>query len=89
MQGQTEPGSAGRHRDRQATPSPATLGLAVTALLAVLGAGAALLPSSFTGSGTAAELSEAAVAALAPGAGGGVPGATASRVSPPGAYRRY
>ena len=81
MQGQTEPGSAGRRRDRQAMPSPVTLGLAVTALLAVLGAGAALLPSSFTGSGTAAELPEAAVAALAPGAGGGAPGAGAARPS--------
>jgi uncharacterized protein YkwD len=62
-------------------PSPLAFGLSVTALLAVVGAGAALLPSSFTGSGTAAELPEAAVAALAPGAGGGAPGAGVARPS--------
>jgi len=63
-------------------PSAATLGLSVTALLALVGAGAALLPSSLTGPGTAAELPEAAVAALAPGAGGGAPGAGAARPNP-------
>jgi len=83
VQGQTGAGSAGRHRDRPPMPSPVIFGLAVTALLAVVGAGAALLPSSFTGSGTAAELPEAAVAALAPGAGGGAPGAGVAR--PPAA----
>jgi uncharacterized protein YkwD len=64
-------------------PSPVIFGLSVTALLAMVGAGAALLPSSFTGSGTPAELPEAAVAALAPGAGGGAPGAGAARPSAP------
>ena len=63
-------------------PSAATLGLSVTALLALVGAGAALLPSSLTGPGTAAELPEPAVAALAPGAGGGAPGAGAARPNP-------
>jgi uncharacterized protein YkwD len=63
-------------------PSPVALGLSVAALLALFGTGAALLPSSLTGSGTAAELPEAAVAALAPGAGGGVPGAGAARPTP-------
>ncbi|MET0491825.1 MAG: CAP domain-containing protein [Actinoplanes sp.] len=63
-------------------PSAATFGLSVTALLALVGAGAALLPSSLTGPGTAAELPEAAVAALAPGAGGGAPGAGAARPNP-------
>jgi uncharacterized protein YkwD len=58
------------------------LGLTVFALLTAFGLGAALLPSSFTGPGTAAERPAAAVAALAPGAGGGVPGARAS-TSPP------
>jgi uncharacterized protein YkwD len=60
-------------------PSPVTFGLSVIAVLAAFGTGAALLPSSFTGSGTPAERPEAAVAALAPGAGGGVPGAGAAR----------
>ncbi|WP_212992104.1 CAP domain-containing protein [Actinoplanes auranticolor] len=66
-------------------PSPVTFGLSVIAVLAVLGAGAVLLPASFTGSGTPAEQPEAAVAALAPGAGGGAPGARAARpsVAPP------
>jgi uncharacterized protein YkwD len=81
VQGQAEQGTTGRHRDRQAMPSPVAFGLSVTALLAVFGAGAALLPSSFTGSGTPAELPGAAVAALAPGAGGGAPGAGAARPS--------
>ena len=64
-------------------PSPVAFGLSVTALLAAFGLGAALLPSSFTGSGTPAERPEAAVAALVPGAGGGAPGAGAARPSPP------
>ncbi|MEU8231903.1 CAP domain-containing protein [Actinoplanes sp. NPDC048967] len=64
-------------------PSPVTFGLSVTALLAVVGAGAALLPSSFTGSGTAAEHPEAAVAALVPGAGGGAPGTGVARPPAP------
>ena len=66
-------------------PPPVALGLSVTALLAVLGIGATLLPASFTGSGTPAELPAAAVAALAPGAGGGVPGAGAATRSAPSA----
>jgi uncharacterized protein YkwD len=82
VQGQVDPKQTGRHRGRQSMPSAATLGLSVTALLALVGAGAALLPSSLTGPGTAAELPEAAVAALAPGAGGGAPGAGAARPSP-------
>ncbi|RSM67481.1 SCP-like extracellular [Actinoplanes sp. ATCC 53533] len=60
-----------------------TFGVTVTALLALFGTGAALLPSSFTGPGTAAELPEAAVAALVPGAGGGAPGTGAARPSTP------
>ncbi|GAA3337948.1 hypothetical protein GCM10020358_16220 [Amorphoplanes nipponensis] len=83
MRAQDDERSTGRHRDRQAMPSPVTFGLSVTAVLALLGAGAALLPASFTGSGTAAELPEAAVAALAPGAGGGAPGAGVARPSVP------
>ena len=67
----------GLHR-RRPMPAPVSLGLAVTALLAALAAGAALLPSSFTGSGTPLELPAAAVAALAPGASGGVPGGRAA-----------
>jgi uncharacterized protein YkwD len=59
-------------------PTPVVLGLAVVALLAAFGAGAALLPGSLTGPGSPAEEPGAAVAALAPGAGGGVPGAGAS-----------
>ncbi|MEV8510521.1 CAP domain-containing protein [Actinoplanes sp. NPDC051475] len=64
-------------------PSPVLLALPVAGLLAVFGAGAALLPSSLTGPGIAAERPEAAVAALAPGAGGGAPGAgTGTRSAP-------
>lgn len=55
-------------------PAPAALALSVTGLLGAFGLGAALLPSSLTGTGTAAERPDAAVAALAPGAGGGVNG---------------
>ncbi len=83
MQGPADQKPTGRHRDRQAMPSPVTFGLSVTALLALFGAGAVLLPTSFTGSGTPAELPEAAVAALAPGAGGGASGAGAARPSAP------
>jgi uncharacterized protein YkwD len=81
VQGPADQRPTGRHRDRQAMPSPVTFGLSVTALLAVVGAGAVLLPSSFTGSGTAAEQPEAAVAALVPGAGGGAPGTGVARPS--------
>jgi uncharacterized protein YkwD len=86
--GQAEPSgranrtASGRHRGRRRVPAPVALGLTVFALLTAFGLGAALLPSSFTGPGTAAERPAAAVAALAPGAGGGVPGARAS-TSPP------
>jgi uncharacterized protein YkwD len=66
-------------------PAPVALGLTVAALLAGFGAGAALLPASLTGPGTAAELPTAAVAALAPGAGGGVPSARADRPAGPSA----
>jgi uncharacterized protein YkwD len=58
-------------------PASVMLGLTVAALLAGFGAGAALLPASIAGPGTPAEMPAAAVAALAPGAGGGVPGARA------------
>jgi uncharacterized protein YkwD len=65
---------SGRHRG--GGPSPAVrLGLSITALLGAFGAGVAILPASFTGPGMPAETSAAAKAALAPGAGGGVPGA--------------
>jgi uncharacterized protein YkwD len=60
-------------------PASATLGLTVATLLAGFGAGAALLPASLTGPGSHAETPAAAVAALAPGAGGGAPGARADR----------
>jgi uncharacterized protein YkwD len=63
-------------------PAPVALGIAVFALLTAFGLGAALLPSSFTGPGTAAERPAAAVGALAPGAGGGVPGVKASTSAP-------
>ncbi len=84
MHGQVEPTGqgthtvSGRHRGRRQMPAPAALGLSVVVLLSAFGAGAALLPASLTGPGSAAEQPEAAVAALAPGAGGGVPGAGAS-----------
>jgi uncharacterized protein YkwD len=58
--------------------APIALGLSVLGLLSAFGVGAALLPASLTGPGSAAERPEAAVAALAPGAGGGAPGAGAS-----------
>jgi len=89
VHGQVEPtgranrAPSGRHRGRRPLPAPVALGLTVFALLTAFGAGAALLPSSLTGPGTAAERPAAAVAALAPGAGGGVPGATASASAPP------
>ncbi|PRY31193.1 uncharacterized protein YkwD [Pseudosporangium ferrugineum] len=81
-------GATRRHRGRQSMPSPALLAVPVAGLLAAFGAGAALLPSSLTGPGTAAERPEAVVAALAPGAGGGAPGAgtgTTPATTPPGA----
>lgn len=80
--GQQTENAAGRHRFRPPTPSPVALGLSVAAVLALFGTGAALLPSSLTGPGTAAELPQAAVAALAPGAGGGTPGGEAARPTP-------
>ena len=65
-------------------PPQVALGLSVTTLLAVLGITASLLPASFTGSGTPAELPAAAVAALAPGTSGGVPDdRAATRLAPP------
>jgi uncharacterized protein YkwD len=75
----------GRHRGRQAMPAPVALTLSVAGLLGAFGLGAALLPASLTGSGSAAERPEAAVAALAPGAGGGVPGARSASPSAPAA----
>lgn len=84
MYGQAEPTGqetrtvSGRHRGRRQMPAPTALGLAVIALLSAFGAGAALLPASLTGPGSSAERPEAVVDALAPGAGGGVPGAKAS-----------
>jgi uncharacterized protein YkwD len=78
---------SGRHRDGTPTPpeglvrrlAPQTysarLGLSITALVGAFGAGVSLLPASFTGSGIIAETPAAAIAALAPGAGGGAPGA--------------
>ena len=84
MYGQVEPTgranrtASGRHRGRRPLPAPVALGLTVFGLLSAFGLSAALLPASFTGPGTAAERPAAAVAALVPGAGGGVPGARAS-----------
>ena len=88
MYGQVEPtgdrapraaGPTGRHRTRRSIPAAAMLGLIVAALLGAFGLGAALLPASLTGPGAAAEVPAAAVGPLAPGAGGGVPGATEPR----------
>lgn len=61
----------GRHRGRRPMPAPLALGLTVTALLTVFGAGAALLPSSFTGTGAAAQTPAGVIADLASGAGSG------------------
>ena len=91
MYGQDQPtdrpnrAASGRHRGRRPLPAPVALGLTVFALLSAFGLGAALLPASFTGPGTAAERPGSAVAALAPGAGGGVPGARAASAGPPSA----
>jgi uncharacterized protein YkwD len=63
------------------------LGSIVAALLAAFALGAALLPSSLTGPGAPAEVPAAAVGALAPGAGGGVPGAREPRPPEPSASR--
>jgi uncharacterized protein YkwD len=68
-----------RRRRQPRLPAPAALALVVTGLIAAFGLGSALLPASLTGPGTPAELPAAAVAALAPGAGGGVPGNRAAR----------
>ncbi|WP_189081922.1 CAP domain-containing protein [Mangrovihabitans endophyticus] len=51
------------------------LGLTVLGLLTALGAGATMLPASLTGPGSPAEDSASVIDELAPGAGGGVPGA--------------
>lgn len=51
----TPVGRGRRHRSRRAVPAPLALGLTVTGLLAALGAGAVMLPTSVTGSGVAAE----------------------------------
>ena len=67
----TAPPAPARHR--RPMSAPAALALTVTGLLAAFGAGAALLPESFTGSGAEAETPAAAIAALAPGAGGAAP----------------
>ena len=66
-------------------PAPVALGLSVAGLIGALGLGTALLPASLTGPGTPAELPAAAVAALAPGAGGGAPGDGAARSAGPSA----
>jgi uncharacterized protein YkwD len=66
----TAVGDTGRHRGRRPMPAPLALGLTVVALLTAFGVGAALLPGSFTGSGAQAETPAAAIANLAPGAGG-------------------
>jgi uncharacterized protein YkwD len=62
-------GTTGRHRDKSPLPASLTLGLTVVGLLTALGAGAALLPDSVTGSGAAAE-NPAAYGIGEPGAGG-------------------
>ena len=60
-------------------PASAMLALIVAVLLGAFALGAALLPASLTGPGAPAEVPTAAIGVLVPGAGGGVPGATASR----------
>jgi uncharacterized protein YkwD len=79
-------GPTGRHRGRQPMPAPVALGLTVACLIGAFGLGTALLPASLTGPGTPAELPAAAVAALAPGAGGGAPGDGAARSAGPSAF---
>jgi uncharacterized protein YkwD len=71
--------SAGRHRGRRALPVQAALALTVTGLLGAFGLGAAMLPASLTGSGTAADRTGGA---LAPGVGGGIPGAKSASPAP-------
>jgi uncharacterized protein YkwD len=77
----------GRHRSRRPIPASVALALIVAALLAALALGAALVPSSLIGPGAPAEMPAAAVRALAPGAGGGVPGARAPRWAEPSPSR--
>jgi uncharacterized protein YkwD len=73
----------GRHRSvRRSLPASLTLGLIVAVLLVAFALGAALLPSSLTGAGAPAEVPAAAVGALVPGSGRGVPGGTARPVEP-------
>jgi uncharacterized protein YkwD len=79
-------GPTGRHRGRRPMPAPVALALTVTGLVGAFGLGSALLPASLTGPGTPAESPAAAVAALAPGAGGGVPGDGAARPAGPAAF---
>lgn len=81
------PNPTGRHRTRRPIPAVALLAIMVAALLGAFALGAALVPASLTGPGAPAEVPAAAVGVLAPGAGGGVPGATASRSAGPSASR--
>ncbi|MCA2215123.1 CAP domain-containing protein [Jidongwangia harbinensis] len=60
-------------------PVQAALALTVTGLLGAFGLGAAMLPASLTGSGTAADRTGAAAA---PGTGGGIPGARPASRAP-------
>ena len=81
-------GTPARHREQRTMSAPVALALTVTGLLSAFGAGAALLPQSVTGTGSAAETPAAAVAALAPepGAlGAGTPGGGALGAGTPGA----
>jgi uncharacterized protein YkwD len=75
-------GNGRHHRGRRTMPAPLALGLTVAGLVAVLGGGAALLPASFTGSGTPLRAAGAGTDALAPGAGGGAPGVRADPPAP-------
>lgn len=75
-------GHGRHHRGRRTPPAPVALGLTVIGLLAVFGGGAALLPASFTGSGTPLQAAGAGADALAPGAGGGAPGVRAAPPAP-------
>ncbi|MFG1602476.1 CAP domain-containing protein [Actinoplanes sp. NPDC049265] len=75
-------GHGRHHRGRRTPPVPVALGLTVVGLLAAFGGGAALLPASFTGSGTPLRAAGAGSDALAPGAGGGAPGVRAVPPAP-------
>jgi uncharacterized protein YkwD len=89
--GRVEPTSdaeaRGRHRSRQPVRESVPLGFIVAALLGAFALGVALLPASLTGPGAPAEVPAAAVGALAPGAGGGAPGARESGPAGPSASR--